>query len=460
MSSFGSAFTAADAFLRARARMGASTAFEKFPREVVVEIVKHCDIPSIINLALTGPTFYNYVKGDEHYIAIQLIIAHVDVYFMPLAVAQYLAKGIHHQRASRGLEELLNPEPIMSFVDMIRPDMERYKRPFVEKYRPNHVTLTLKAAEEILSFHSCAAYHAHLLEVGAMNDLGGYSDQDEFRCANGEEMQRFMKALYIFQVSCHLFPAGVRTPDHRKGKPGPLESACAKFFRMFAPWEQQQVRCVQEMLQNRIYNVAYRFALANTEWLKKPSHDAFELFVVQKGLEAVKTYESKGPLDLYGAVMNFKRDLRESEKYRRHSWHSNNDLLWLKASPDGKRISLEVDHIFAEFQENESGPRDVWLLTLLEPVSDDPLLFPIPIIDPVEYSFKWSDSITLDGLYFWGRKKIDRYDLGTLPETENMKKVSSGLELSPEVFLYHHPGRDNGNWFIGTARDYSVDGHD
>ncbi|KAI1763149.1 hypothetical protein GGR53DRAFT_374999 [Hypoxylon sp. FL1150] len=415
--------TATEALDRAQARIRHVTTSEKLSREVVNEILSYCDVPSTINLALTGPIFYNFVMGDEHHIAGRLMTSAIGTYLMPLAVARYLAKDIYTERAKRRLEELLNPLPqaIMSFVDKIRPDMERYKRLVVEKYNPTHVKFTLKMAYESLAFHSCVTYHSRQLQVQTQHR----SAEPGFNYPTDEEKQRFEKAVYIHQLSCDLFPAGVRPTDCYTGDPGPLESACAKFFRMFAPWEHHQVRCVHQLLVKRIETAIYE---ETGEDEASKSHP-LDWFVVQKGVEAFQTYECEGGPALVRAAERFERHFSDPDKYRRHSWYSRNDLLWLKLRSDGKNISFNVDHIFAEFPENDSGPRDIWFFTLLVSFSDNQLLWPAEFPDDIQSlsEFAW---LTEDGWWFWGREKLDRYTGGSLPTPRALREVSRTVETT------------------------------
>ncbi|KAI1775705.1 hypothetical protein F4818DRAFT_385896 [Hypoxylon cercidicola] len=347
-----------EALQRARARMEESrqSAFEKLPKEMKGGVLAYCDVTSAMNLALTGPVLYDYVKGDEAWIATNILTAHVGMDLMPLAVAKYLAEKMHLREAMH--HEAEDAVQITSFVDtVLRPDLKTFN--------PTRVTFTIKMAAQFLSFHSSVTYYTNRLAArailqGPLFENAKYVPRYIQSLAD-RELRRFMRVLYILQLSYYLFPRGGSPPEHYE-ELSPLGSACARFWTSFAPWEQQQVRCAQEMMHTHIARTLTSLDPSLDPSLNPNSFmTAFLLgyFVVHKGLEAIMRDESR--CALLESVRDFSRDMSHPANYRRESY---DDKPWLKTSPNGNHVNL--------FQEEDPGPRDAWLSTLQAPLRNPP----------------------------------------------------------------------------------------
>ncbi|KAL7629715.1 hypothetical protein AAE478_001238 [Parahypoxylon ruwenzoriense] len=62
------------------------------PAKLKLNVVSNIDdISSIVNLAVTGPTFYGFITANQEFIARRSISVTVDPELLPLAVAHYHA---------------------------------------------------------------------------------------------------------------------------------------------------------------------------------------------------------------------------------------------------------------------------------------------------------------------------------------------------------------------------------
>ncbi len=74
-------------------------------------------------------------------------------------------------------------------------------------------------------------------------------DQITFAIRNrpqGNELARIKRALYRFEIFCGLFPPPSGRPDLG------FREAQASFFSQFAPWENEQLACVHELLWRHV----------------------------------------------------------------------------------------------------------------------------------------------------------------------------------------------------------------
>lgn len=240
------------------------TALENLPNEIKDIILKPCDLKTFINLALTGPVFYEYVKEDENRIATKFVNKSIITKLRPLAIVRCLAQRMCQGRILHRSEakEAMDTAKVNSFVDGVLV-------PQLEKFDPTRVALSITMAVQIISLRNDIDYYA--LELSKPTRRRGprpvlrYHEPPSYHVFRTyRETVRFSRALYILQLSCDLFPRDVSRPQLYE-EPSRLGGACAKFWGVFAPWEQLQVKCVQEMMHAHMQEMMHAH-IANSKF--------------------------------------------------------------------------------------------------------------------------------------------------------------------------------------------------
>lgn len=216
--------------------------------------MKFSDPNSLKNLALTGPRLYTFIKPHEFRYNTGILMKTIGPELLPLAVARLKAESTGWRFNS------YNERP-ESVVREIENFIDHYLH-FGLNYRsPNSVKINFSQAVQLLDFHEAAIYYARTLSQKALR-----SSPREIRLRpNGTwletlpatpsyaanisagEAMRFKRAMYIFQMACALFPDDLALSR-------PLRPVMLRFFQVFAPWVNQQVRCIETMFENHLYN--------------------------------------------------------------------------------------------------------------------------------------------------------------------------------------------------------------
>lgn len=229
---------------------------EKLANEIKYVIADFCGPNDVKNLALTGPVMYTVIKPRETEMSTKHVTNTIGIDLLPLAVARHRAQrtGWRISGYNQGPDKM--DRDINRFID-------EYLRPGLVPRSAITYTFNFTAAQDILEFHNAAVYYARTLAEKAVRcgprairkDSGRYSAlqgsrrmevPDYVLNISPTEVKRFEEAMYIFETACALFPDEVSASL-------PMRSVMVRFFRSFAPWVNQQVRCIQSMLENHLY---------------------------------------------------------------------------------------------------------------------------------------------------------------------------------------------------------------
>ncbi|OTA98557.1 hypothetical protein M426DRAFT_258502 [Hypoxylon sp. CI-4A] len=444
-----SQITADDAFASAQSRMDTDrySTLEKLPVELQDHIISFCDAPSAMNLALTGPKFYNIISQDEIRIAKRMVLDQVGVDLSPLVILRYYAD-------EEGWPVARNEEPNEKVVEEMSSLMQALADwDALKTYNPfgfnSDFECTLVPADTMLSFHKTVCYYADTLSRHALT-RGPRSTRPEHNrecpvpgyvtSVSETEMKRFVRSLYIFHVSSILF-AHEFNPLNADGTASKMQRAWDSFWSTFWPWEHQQTRCIQVMLQGHLSRVAKSepsvYEENDQSW--SPSDPLLGQFTIFMGLDVLRNMEIQGAMK--ASLKTFEKCNLQTSLCRQNTWCEDTDLLWLRR--DAHFVFLDVRGIKDtrfRVQETEFGPSDAWLHTLLQRVVEDPILEP-----GKDCQFACEDCMTKWGFVFWDRSKLAWYSKGKMPTAGQMINISSGITVPFETYFEGLWGRKHGH---------------
>ncbi|KAI0023767.1 hypothetical protein F4780DRAFT_776393 [Xylariomycetidae sp. FL0641] len=338
---------------------------EKLPNEVKQGIVSYMtDTKTVRNLALTGAIYGDFIAGFEVSIATAMVSNAILPALKPMAMAIYHAQEQPERfRVKEG--------------DSISADTAQFTTKHLDIPTTSFMIprLNLKTADKVLFLHTTIEDLASTLSK-RIADRARYRDpyvvQAIHRSMLGrhnptaKEVQRFVKALYIFQLVCTLFP-NVTTDRHSR------EDILAQFWRRFAPWELQQVRVLQYHLVEHIGEMMDTeedvccTRLPEFDW-SKPMMSEFLLSRGIDGLGQLQLQMNEGATT--HALYHFSfQCLRSGARHRRLAWHPMHDALWLRPDrSDPLHMTLDVGPVLAAYPaaDGDDGPAESWCHTLLQ----------------------------------------------------------------------------------------------
>ncbi|KAI1413778.1 hypothetical protein F5Y13DRAFT_188748 [Hypoxylon sp. FL1857] len=420
---------------------------ELLPYELKHAVAVCCNPEAVINLALTGPTFYAFIKDAEVSVSAKIIKHTIGPDFIGLATALHLTESsLWSHVAFNGTEQSQ-----AQLITFLTDESLGCDRPAQLRHSYN-----LNDTIQMLQFRSAVDYYASILSEEArlrapksgdpMCYYSPFLDRvqplqlklQSSMPVSATELGRYTKALYLMQLGCNLYkrPLNNGTVNWRSG---PVYRAAQQFWTRFAPWEHQQVRCVQTMLEDHMFYLMYpqdfgRKAMRNPFKLRELigifllSHDLCETMEIEKHGTAKSSIEG------------FQHQLSDAPM-RREAWFSNDDEPWLEKNPVNGDVSLNAEPIFARYPEDDSGPRDAWLQTLLFISTEDPALHSHQHMNNY---LGCETCLTLSGFVFLDRAKLDTYSGGLLQTTDYMVNASSDMWIIVELLRFHTWGRSVG----------------
>ncbi|KAK7743999.1 hypothetical protein SLS62_010360 [Diatrype stigma] len=382
---------------------------QTLPDELKVMVATSIDDPeTLMNLAFVDKGFYNLIKGDEAKLCARLFKKQIGDKFLRLAVAvaharalQRVPRTFYGQPRSR-LD--LSVEDIMDFVDTHFPS------PVSDAIVPSDRTMGLKLCAELFAFHRVVDNYADVFS----RSLKFKHDGD----GNGSEQQRVRKALYILQLLSNLFPRGRVSQRNFKATERAYQPAWAYLLTRFAPWELQQARCAKQLLARHIERVIHANVLARGESPISLDRRLSFAFISNEGLFALKKLEDSGiTCGTLGALTIFRQLSKNWEPTE--LWYDLHDSAWI--SQFGQPIHLDVTDILNRYPDSDTGPRDVWLYTLLAGHINN-LMF-----DTTAYIFLYKRELSgIADYVFWGRQKLDGLMLNhSFPSAADMLSVAN-----------------------------------
>ncbi|OTA79122.1 hypothetical protein M434DRAFT_38376 [Hypoxylon sp. CO27-5] len=430
-----------------------SAPLEALPSEIKNKILRELpDARSVLNVALTGPIFYNHIFYDddgsnERKISSAIVVANVGITLLPMAIARYEASLISWKRVCPSNTEAPIPvttswlcEQVVEFVD--------------EHLTGHHITQlpvalsSLSIADNIISCHKAIQHFTEYLSTrtaGYMPDHCRPSSDcmREAIVPNDRENTRFSKALYIFQLASELFVINKYHSvvwDAREATNIALEA----FWRKFAPWENQQVRSVQTLLIGYALREIPHATLfiPNFSWNK-----IWELVVLSQGVIGLHNTYRRGhhliPLDAnFSHLCRSRRiafPILSQAPVNNEAWY-NSETLWLKRTDQPGQQSLyscDIADLLREFPEEDSGPADAWYHILVQNIrpsrADETSVF-----QKKEGFERCARCLAYWGFPFWDRERLDYYSQGRFPTMEEMDgkmRKDSGGHLSISVSI-------------------------
>ncbi|KAI2619204.1 hypothetical protein GGR54DRAFT_647906 [Hypoxylon sp. NC1633] len=222
---------------------------EKLSNELKSMIAEACDPDTAIQLALTGPIFYDLIKRREIPIAANILYGKIGRDLMNLAAALYSIENVDWCRAS-------TKETIAQRSNRIRAITNTFLKPPTGEINSEKMCINLKEAAKFIHFHSAATYYTRKLTSDALMNGPGSKRYLESRTlppsiaqVSAEEFHRVMRAIYIWQLACNVLSG-----HSGQGKEDKVRSASLDFWTQFLPWEHQQARCIRLMLLYRLVN--------------------------------------------------------------------------------------------------------------------------------------------------------------------------------------------------------------
>ncbi|KAI1373229.1 hypothetical protein F4677DRAFT_462410 [Hypoxylon crocopeplum] len=303
------------------------SALESLPCELKDMIAASCDAKTAINLALAGPVLYEVVKRDEVRLATTILKTQISPDLKRLIVA---LRSTEPSEWRHGINNEAQERLSMQVVVVTTLSFQSSMLGFGS----DGIGYTLQEAVRYQKIYSTARHYAKILAEAALkhgprsiepDNTGAPAPPDYVTRVSAEELHRFTRALIILQLSCRIFPDDLPRP-RPDGYVTHLYTLCRNFWSLFAPWEQQQVRCVQTMMMHHVKNALQsEEARGNLgEWLIRSSLLGF--FVCRNGLPAIRDLERRGRLrrsllDLDLRLMTTPQHLRQQ------AWFTENDEL-------------------------------------------------------------------------------------------------------------------------------------
>ncbi|KAI0380424.1 hypothetical protein F5Y04DRAFT_281808 [Hypomontagnella monticulosa] len=427
----------------AQARIADSqhTCLEKLPNEVKCFIVGHCDPKTVINLALTCPMMYHSIKENEAYIAYNMAVPVIGMDLLLLAMARLHAYKSRDKHGSDIYTMTEISQSIIAFTERF------FGRAASEPTCLSGLRLTLNDANELLSFHSVARYYAlKIARIALQNSLDAaewtfFTTYPRYAIrVSDKEYQRFVKALYIWQLACDIFPG--KTPFRWTSNPQhKLYWAHEKFWAAFPPWVCQQVRCTHTLLCeyiNAVIDPKWQMQRSTFSLAYIPPDSMLGRFVAQKGLITMREYEDHESTNIH--LDEFYRGWEYPFGNRKTALFESHDQSWLNRNMSDDMISLDISHVLSKYAEEgeDSGPIDGWLHALLRSFIKHPILRP-----GRKGMFRCERCMTEWGFVFWDREKLEYNTRNTMPTTEEMMRISSRAKVHITQFLRISEGRDN-----------------
>ncbi|KAI0196753.1 hypothetical protein EV127DRAFT_466272 [Xylaria flabelliformis] len=215
---------------------------ERLPNELqLMVIVQIADPPSVLRLALTGPQLCAFILIHERRIAESVVRKTIPAELLHLAVATYTVIesywNIHNNQFYLGSSQELSN----FYVDSVVEFVERYRCSGGFAFEIQHPEgLSLYEAQCYYVMNNLISDYANQLALLSMRNI-----PKDLRFApeiSPTVLIRYKKALYITQLVAELFAWRGGDQTNR------MHLAWGMFWYALAPWEVEQVYCVQTLL--------------------------------------------------------------------------------------------------------------------------------------------------------------------------------------------------------------------
>ncbi|KAI1325248.1 hypothetical protein F5Y16DRAFT_401559 [Xylariaceae sp. FL0255] len=416
---------------------------ERIPNEIKIMIIENLfDEPQDLwNLGLTCPVFRSLIFCPST-VAATKVKKEVEPKLMRLVISVNVALAHTERRGS---------------IQFFTWAMRAYQQgPPAE--------MTLYQASKIVQRHGAISFYAAILSAEALlnhpkRDEDWYEWKGLPDPASHNELMRFKNALYIYELACNILPERpnlslysdcalikMRPHDSPFPRAPPRDSPWANFLVNFAPWECQQMRCIEILLPahlNAFFTNAVGYQLV-------PVLDATDLrrFAAATGLVALHRLECGKDRHFYDSRFTVHEYIRprlklypfyvpgnpsngfeywSSDPYRHHV---DGDRLWFSGEGSSNmavRIMsiTETYDINGHFPDTDPGPINAWVATL-----NSGIIFRRSIRDD---AFNCENCMTLWAFVFWDRSRLDTEIIGSIPTRDAMldeiKSLPAGFAI-------------------------------
>ncbi|KAH9890313.1 hypothetical protein F4778DRAFT_753291 [Xylariomycetidae sp. FL2044] len=405
-----------------------TSTLERLTTEIQDMIIYQLDPQSVMNLCLTGPVFRDKILGDENMIVKRVIQQSIGEDLLPLAIARFQAHSARTwlgQTSTRGLQNIREAvQELEEDIKWLADLCDYYLKGGPMSREIPSVMRRLKTAREVVCFHEAVCYYADSLAKEAArrgNWDRSFDSPTPTHTPSSSEIARFRKALYIMELSRDMWSLKIHIRDPHLFKM--LRECWHYFWRCFAPWENQQVRCVQEMLQRHLcrafqpgYVENYVIGpMVRRDISSVPRWDLARLRSMEQ------QYVDATPLEGYMEGGDVPWSLGPT------TWYTRGEKLWLNPVSRGK-FSPDISHILDSFGETDTGPADAWYHGVLARSRVElPILRPMRIQTHCHgHRFECYYCSTMWGYVFWDRQTLDTIHGGIfdMPTMEEMRSAA------------------------------------
>ncbi|KAI1635188.1 hypothetical protein F4809DRAFT_467745 [Biscogniauxia mediterranea] len=413
------------------------------PREIQAIIFSFVNKPSDLRgVTLACKSLHASVIGNQKYISFSIIQRELDEETLPMAMARYAAATAPWKQPFRRSEWTRQMQN--TYEDKIVAFCEKHIRRQPAEPLLLQKDSTLAMAHKLLSFQSavaklseffghciddpdkyCAGRDANVHAPNAVNKVVEHVPMTR------TERMRVEKALYIIELIRHLFPLSINGAYRYKARSNG-DRIFNRFWRYFAPWENRQVYRLVKWIgtsMKSVFKGDYYKRIVYREDRLPHDHRTEALIVL--GVEAMVSIVIKGSyksrfyresLDRYhGGLIHY--DFR---------WHIDADeRVWFNRDAiSGSDFGLLQDCNYRQYDvEQDSGPRDAWMFTLLW-VHPEGVLGGDIRIQFIKDVFR---NTQLSLAVFWDRERISRTFSEDFPSYDEMVSAA-------EQTLVHLPG--------------------
>ncbi|KAI0469747.1 hypothetical protein GGR56DRAFT_668419 [Xylariaceae sp. FL0804] len=319
----------------------------QIPSELLQRVLAHLDLESLRNAALSCRVLFRALKGAEELIVGEALLAQIHPDVFPEAFLVSITR------------------------DLVRPSVDD-RLAFAAEYldhqrrKPPPTSWSLTAGLRLARFHDTVSY----LATQAAHDALAY--QPRFRSSpdgplapSRTELRRFERALYRFQLHCHLFGDLPMLPN--EDELGDI------FFWHFAGWENEQLGCIFEYLTRLVALPINHLVEHDVAWGYHGAQyvDDYSAGLAQhvlvKGLEEICQLSKASNYEQMHALLGFGKDGQGEP----HAWGSPfiREALQGGANPrDAPLVSLsemseeDQEYIIGEpfYDDPDSGPASMW----------------------------------------------------------------------------------------------------
>ncbi|KAI8626303.1 hypothetical protein F5Y19DRAFT_488353 [Xylariaceae sp. FL1651] len=391
---------------------------ERLPNELKIPIIGALpDMKSLFNLALSGPGFYAFIAGNEGMLATEMVTTNIDANVMSLAVARrFAAKSAWKRKKTQVPRDLF---PSSEYVKSVTTFVDEFLGPQNAQVWTKHLQVSgFHEASCYLALHNAICHYAKVLSGRAMKRAPmvlGYGKK-----VSSTVLNRYKKALYIMQLVTDLFSWSDNSDIVQY-------QAWTNFWTKFAPWELEQVRCLEVLLGEHFEAFIAQVNEESVGLLSSTLNVAKSLrgkFIVRHGPEGLWDMELRSSVYIINRAFH-SIQMTYVLRCRPHTYHREHSAIWLDPNQTG-HLSLDASEIFATYGEDEPGPMKIWYYTLLQRYIES------PIVMPGIYSyFSCARCMARCGYAFWDDIKSHRRRLPTISE---MRQATLDAFIDEEGF--------------------------